>query len=82
MRKIPTTFKRDWPDPRHPIRDAPDPACAWVFAGMGVVFHHPDGRMAKAELRDFGLKRGRAAGQASLRQQGAAPGRPRRHRRA
>ena len=23
----------------------------------GVVFHHPDGRMAKIKLRDFGLKR-------------------------
>jgi hypothetical protein len=23
----------------------------------GVVFHHPDGRMAKAKTRDFGLKR-------------------------
>jgi|SRR5882672_445284 len=24
----------------------------------GLVFHHPDGRMAKIKLRDFGLKRG------------------------
>lgn len=24
----------------------------------GIVFHHPDGRMAKIKLRDFGLKRG------------------------
>lgn len=24
----------------------------------GIVFHHPDGRMAKLKLRDFGLKRG------------------------
>lgn len=42
-----------------------------TFAGMaawlrdrdieGLVFHHPDGRMAKIKLRDFGLKRGRAA---------------------
>lgn len=24
----------------------------------GVVFHHPDGRMAKIKLRDFGWKRG------------------------
>lgn len=23
----------------------------------GIVFHHPDGRMAKIKLRDFGLKR-------------------------
>jgi hypothetical protein len=32
---------------------------AW-FAGKdieGIVFHHPDGRMAKIKLRDFGLKR-------------------------
>lgn len=25
----------------------------------GIVFHHPDGRMAKIKLRDFGLKRSR-----------------------
>lgn len=24
----------------------------------GIVFHHPDGRMAKIKLRDFGYKRG------------------------
>lgn len=24
----------------------------------GIVWHHPDGRMAKIKLRDFGLKRG------------------------
>ncbi len=24
----------------------------------GLVFHHPDGRMAKIKLRDFGMKRG------------------------
>lgn len=24
----------------------------------GIVFHHPDGRMAKIKLRDFGLRRG------------------------
>lgn len=23
----------------------------------GLVFHHPDGRMGKIKLRDFGLKR-------------------------
>jgi hypothetical protein len=30
------------------------------FAGKdieGIVFHHPDGRMAKIKLRDFGIKR-------------------------
>jgi hypothetical protein len=27
----------------------------------GIVFHHPDGRMAKIKLRDFGLKRQPAA---------------------
>jgi hypothetical protein len=27
----------------------------------GIVFHHPDGRMAKIKLRDFGLKRTRKA---------------------
>lgn len=25
----------------------------------GIVFHHPDGRMAKIKTRDFGLKRGK-----------------------
>ena len=36
---------------------------AW-FAGKdleGLVFHHPDGRVAKIKLRDFGLKRQPAA---------------------
>lgn len=23
----------------------------------GIVFHHPDGRMAKIKLRDFGISR-------------------------
>lgn len=27
----------------------------------GIVFHHPDGRMAKIKLRDFGLRRQKAA---------------------
>lgn len=27
----------------------------------GIVFHHPDGRMAKIKLRDFGLRRAKAA---------------------
>lgn len=31
----------------------------------GVVWHHPDGRMAKLKLRDFGLKRGAALAQES-----------------
>ena len=26
----------------------------------GIVWHHPDGRMAKLKLRDFGLQRGKA----------------------
>lgn len=32
---------------------------AWMASRdiEGVVFHHPDGRMAKIKLRDFGLKR-------------------------
>lgn len=32
------------------------------FSGQdieGIVFHHPDGRMAKIKMRDFGLKRNR-----------------------
>lgn len=27
----------------------------------GLVWHHPDGRMAKIKLRDFGLRRGKSA---------------------
>ncbi len=33
------------------------------FAGKELkklIFHHPDGRMAKIKLRDFGLRRQRA----------------------
>ena len=32
---------------------------AWLYGKdiEGIVFHHPDGRMAKIKLRDFGLKR-------------------------
>jgi hypothetical protein len=35
---------------------------AALRAGMitnieGIVWHHPDGRMAKLKLRDFGVKR-------------------------
>ena len=46
----------------------PDDEPPRTFAGIrewltgrdieGLVFHHPDGRMAKIKLRDFGLKRG------------------------
>ncbi len=46
----------------HTLDDAPR-----TFAGLrvwlagrnieGIVFHHPDGRMAKIKLRDFGFKR-------------------------
>lgn len=34
---------------------------AWLIGRdiEGLVFHHPDGRMAKIKQRDFGLKRGR-----------------------
>jgi len=48
--------------PTKPIPDVPrsfDGLKAWL-AGQdieGIVFHHPDGRMAKIKLRDFGLKR-------------------------
>ena len=28
----------------------------------GLVFHHPDRRMGKIKLRDFGLKRGKPPG--------------------
>lgn len=52
--------------PMKPIPDVPrtfDGLREW-FAGQdieGIVFHHPDGRMAKIKLRDFGLKRGALA---------------------
>lgn len=34
-----------------------DGLAAWLaaFRGEGLVFHHPDGRMAKIKRRDFGL---------------------------
>jgi len=44
--------------PEEPPRDFTDLA-RWL-AGRdieGIVFHHPDGRMGKIKLRDFGLKR-------------------------
>lgn len=46
--------------------DAPrdfDELRAWMEGKdiEGLVFHHPDGRMAKIKLRDFGLKRSPAA---------------------
>ena len=28
-----------------------------AFQFEGIVFHHPDGRMAKIKLKDFGLYR-------------------------
>lgn len=43
MRKIPTLFERDWTDPRRPIVDEPNPACAWVFAGEGSATRKWDG---------------------------------------
>ena len=49
--------------PMSPIPDVPRTFGAlrdWL-AGQdieGIVFHHPDGRMGKIKLRDFGLKRG------------------------
>jgi hypothetical protein len=43
VRKIPTVVERDWSDPRHPIVDQPNPACAWVFAGEGVATRKWDG---------------------------------------
>jgi hypothetical protein len=49
------------------ILDAPrsfDELREWL-AGKdieGLVWHHPDGRMAKIKLRDFGLPRARSGG--------------------
>lgn len=51
MRKIPTVFARDFDhDPRYVTRDV-TPGCEWVL--KGIVWHHPDGRMAKLKSRDF-----------------------------
>jgi len=51
--------------------DAPQCTVPRTFEGLkdwlagvdfeGLVFHHPDGRMAKIKKRDFGLKRGEVA---------------------
>jgi hypothetical protein len=45
-----------------PLLDVPrdyDSLREWMIGKdiEGIVFHHPDGRMAKIKLRDFGLKR-------------------------
>lgn len=51
--------------PMSPIPDVPrsfDGLRDWL-AGQdieGIVFHHPDGRMAKIKLKDFGLKRSKS----------------------
>ncbi|PZG33713.1 hypothetical protein C1I98_28560 [Spongiactinospora gelatinilytica] len=42
MRKIPTMFLRDWDNPRHITRE-PNPDCAWVFDGEGIVTVKWDG---------------------------------------
>jgi hypothetical protein len=46
-----------------PPRDF-DGLCAWLTGRdiEGVVFHNPDGRMAKIKLRDFGIKRSKPCG--------------------
>jgi len=65
MKKIPT-----WLTDRYVVDD--ETSC-WLWTGStfstgirtflehagweGIVFHHPDGRMAKIKGRDFGLKR-------------------------
>lgn len=66
MRKIPTIFERDWADPRHPIVDKPNPACAWVFAGEGVATRKWDGTCCM--VRD-----GRLWKRRELRRNEAAP---------
>jgi hypothetical protein len=50
----------------HEMKDAPrtfDELKEWLPSQdiEGIVFHHPDGRMAKIKLRDFGLKRPKLA---------------------
>lgn len=52
--------------PMSPIHDVPrsfDGLREWLTGQNieGLVFHHPDGRMAKIKLRDFGLKRNASA---------------------
>lgn len=43
MEKIPTLFLRDWEnDPKHVTRE-PNPACEWVFAGLGTATIKWDG---------------------------------------
>jgi hypothetical protein len=65
MRKIPTIFERDWSDPRHPIVDKPNPACAWVFAGEGVATRKWDGTSCMVRAGQLWkrreLRRGEAA---------------------
>ena len=43
MRKTPTIFERDWDGDRSKVLDAPNPLCAWVFAGEGVATRKYDG---------------------------------------
>lgn len=60
MKKIPTIFQRNPDKLREILEDR-------TFAGIrqwltdkgieGLVFHHPDGRMAKIKKRAFGLSR-------------------------
>lgn len=51
-------------DPSLVLKDVPrtfDELRAWMATQdiEGIVWHHPDGRLAKLKLRDFGLKRPR-----------------------
>jgi hypothetical protein len=52
--------------PSAEVLDVPDRSFAGISATLkgldveGIVFHHPDGRMAKIKGRDFGLRRAKS----------------------
>lgn len=64
MKKIPTMFERDWSDPRHPIVDTPNPACAWVFAGEGEATRKWDGMCCMVRGGQLWKRRELRAGEA------------------
>lgn len=65
MKKIPTIFERDWSDPRHPILDKPNPACAWVFAGEGAATRKWDGTCCLARAGQLWKRRELRPGEAA-----------------
>lgn len=56
MRKIPTVFRRDPDDLKHVLPEVThDELRGYLLMHTfeGIVWHHPDGRMAKLKRRDF-----------------------------